>query len=114
EMAAHDFVATEHPISYRELAKNIAANVDKPIALEGEVVETQRQGYQTMLVLNVSSTYGCDRTGTCTVRLVQGSENTARQSDTLRGCGRVSRAFSVQGRPEVPEVEVDFALRRRP
>jgi len=48
------------------------------------------------------------------VRLVQGGSNPAKRGDALRVVGHVARAFSRPGRPDIPEIEVDFTLKGDP
>jgi hypothetical protein len=110
ETAARDFAA-EQPISYAPLAQNLTGQIGKPIFITGEVIEARKQGYTTVMLLDVPRTSGCPTAGTCTVRLVQGAENPAKKGDLLRVYGHVSRPFSVPGRADIPEVEVDFTLK---
>ena len=65
------------------------------------------------MFLDVDAVSGCPG-GACTVRLVQGADNAARRGDRLRVFGHVARAFSVPGRPDLAEIEVDFTLRGEP
>jgi hypothetical protein len=111
EKAARDFVADEHAIGYAELAPDITGSIGKAVALAGEVSETKKQGYQTVMLLDVSAASGCSAGRACTVRLVQGADNPAKRGDALRVFGHVARAFSVPGRADIPEIEVDFTLR---
>ena len=63
------------------------------------------------MLLEVASSSGCPSGSACTVRLVQGADNPAKRGDALRVLGHVARAFSVPGRPDIPEIEVDFTLK---
>lgn len=109
EKAAREIEA-DPKIGYRDLAADIAGSIGKAVMLSGEVVETKKQGYQTVMLLDVAAASGCAGGG-CTVRLVQGSENAAKRGDGLRVYGHVARAFSVPGRPDIAEIEVDFTQR---
>jgi hypothetical protein len=113
EKAARDFGNGEQSVSYPLLVTDVAGSLGKAIALTGEVAEVKKQGYQTVMLLDVASSSGC-AAGSCTVRLVQGAENPARRGDTLRVFGHVARAFAIPGRSEVPEIEVDFTLKGEP
>ena len=114
DKAARDIESGGDPrIGYRELSADIAGSVGKAVTLSGEVVEVKKQGYQTVMLLDVDAASGCPG-GACTVRLVQGADNAARRGDRLRVFGHVARAFSVPGRPDLAEVEVDFTLRGEP
>ena len=110
DVAAREFLA-EAPITYGPLAQNIGGQLGKPVALTGEVLEARKQGYETVMLLDVSTTSGCPSAGACAVRLVQGADNPAKKGDTLRVFGHVSRAFSAPGRADIPEVEVDFTMK---
>ncbi|APR85066.1 Hypothetical protein A7982_10415 [Minicystis rosea] len=111
EKAARDFASGETAIGYRDLAGNIGGSVGKPVALSGEIVETKKQGHQTVMLLDVAASSGCPGGGACTVRLVQGADNPAKRGDALRVFGHVARAFTVPGRADIPEIEVDFTLK---
>jgi hypothetical protein len=111
EKAARDFAASESPIGYAELLAGIPATIGKPIMLSGELSETKKQGYQTVMLLEVGAASGCPSGSACTVRLVQGADNPAKRGDALRVIGHVARAFSVAGRPDLAEIEVDFTLK---
>lgn len=110
EAAAKDF-ASESPINYAPLLANLNGQIGKAIAVGGEVIEARKQGYQTVILLDVAGSSGCPSAGTCTARLVQGAESPTKKGDLLRVYGHVSRAFSVQGRADLPEIEVDFLLK---
>lgn len=110
EKAARDFGAGEQAVSYPVLLTDVAGSLGKAVTLTGEVAEVKKQGYQTVMLLEVAEASGC-AAGACTVRLVQGAENAVRRGDTLRVFGHVSRAFNVPGRADVPEIEVDFTLK---
>ncbi len=109
EAAAREFTA-EGPIGYAALAGNIAGQVGKSVALVGEVTDIKKQGYETVMLLDVPQAQGCSTAGACTVRLVLGAESPAKKGDTLRVYGHVARAVTLPGRADVPEIEVDFAL----
>jgi hypothetical protein len=111
EKAARDLASAEPPIPFAQLLADIPAAAGKAVALAGEVSESKKQGYETVLLLEVSAASGCRAGGSCTVRLVQGGDNPAKRGDTLRVFGHVARAFSVPGRADVPEIEVDFTLK---
>lgn len=106
ETAAREFAA-ESPIGFAQLAGGVEPQIGKAIALAGEVIDARKQGYQTVMLLDVAPCGGAS----CSVRLVQGAENQAKRGDTLRVFGHVARVFSVAGRPDVPEIEVDFTLK---
>ncbi|MFS8071549.1 MAG: hypothetical protein ACMG6S_34705, partial [Byssovorax sp.] len=109
EAAAREFMA-EGPLGYGALAGNITAQVGKAVALTGEVTDTKKQGYETVMLLDVPQAQGCSTAGACTVRLVLGAESPVKKGDTLRVYGHVARAVALPGRADVPEIEVDFAL----
>jgi hypothetical protein len=109
EAAAKEFMAGE-TIGYGPLASNVAGNVGKAVALSGEVTDIKKQGYETVMLLDVPQAQGCTTAGACTVRLVLGAESAAKKGDTLRIYGHVARAVALPGRADVPEIEVDFAL----
>ncbi|MFO0756216.1 MAG: hypothetical protein U0359_06975 [Byssovorax sp.] len=107
DAAAKEFTA-ESPIDFGPLLGGIGAQVGKAVVLAGEVVEARKQGYQTVILLDVAQSSGCPKAGTCTARLVQGADSPVKKGDLVRVYGHVSRAFSVEGRADVPEIEVDF------
>jgi hypothetical protein len=111
EKAARDLASAEPPIPFAQLVADIPAAAGKAVAFTGEVSESKKQGYETVMLLEVSQASGCRAGGSCTVRLVQGSDNPAKRGDMLRVFGHVARAFSVPGRTDIPEIEVDFTLK---
>jgi hypothetical protein len=114
ETAAREF-ASKSPLGFADIAKSPAAAAGKPVLVGGEVVDVRRQNHQTVMLLDVAASFGCKPQGAgspaCHVRLVQGADNDAKQGTELRAFGRVTRAFSVAGRPDVPEIWVDFTLK---
>nr|WP_104984036.1 hypothetical protein [Sorangium cellulosum] len=122
ETAAKEFPG-RGAIGYAELAAGSKAHVGKPIALSGEVLETRRQGYSTLLLLSVSQASGCKAGGAaaasadpaalsgCKVRLVHGAENPAQRGDLLTAYGSVAPPFAAPGGGEIPEVSVEFTLK---
>jgi hypothetical protein len=109
EAAAKEFMAGD-TIGYGALAGNIAGNIGKAVAVSGEVTDIKKQGYETVMLLDVPQAQGCATAGACTVRLVLGAESSAKKGDTLKIYGHVARAVALPGRADVPEIEVDFAL----
>jgi hypothetical protein len=114
EKVARELASTEPPIPFAQLAADIPAAAGKAVALAGEVSETKKQGHETVMLLEVSAASGCPTGNACTVRLVQGGDNPAKRGDSLRVYGHVARAFSVPGRADIPEIEVDFTLKGEP
>lgn len=114
EKTARELSSTEPPLPFAQLAADIPGAAGKAVALAGEVSETKKQGYETVMLVEVSAASGCPAGGSCTVRLVQGGDNPAKRGDVLRVYGHVARAFSVPGRPDIPEIEVDFTLKGEP
>jgi hypothetical protein len=111
EKTAKELATSDPPIAFADLVANIAGSVGKAVAFTGEVSESKKQGYETVMLLEVSSASGCTGAASCTVRLVQGADNPAKKGDTLRIYGHVARAFSISGRRDIPEIEVDFTLK---
>jgi hypothetical protein len=111
EKAAAEFVTSQPIVPYATIAGDVPASVGKAVSLAGEASETKRQGYQTIIVMQVSQASGCPAGQACLVRLVQAGESVAKRGEPLRAYGHVSRAFTVQGRPDIPEIEVDIALK---
>jgi hypothetical protein len=111
EKAGREFAATESPIAWAALAANVPGAVGRAAALSGEVSEIKKQGYQTVMLLDVSAASGCPSGGGCTVRLVHAAETPVKRGDTLRVFGHVARPFSMPGRADIPEIEVDFTLK---
>jgi hypothetical protein len=112
-VAAREFAA-QSPLGWADVAPNPAAVAGKPVLLGGEVVDVRRQNHQTVMLLDVGSAFGCKATAgssPCHVRLVQGADNDVKQGAEMRAFGHVTRAFSVAGRPDIPEVWVDFTLK---
>jgi hypothetical protein len=109
DAAAREFMAGE-TVSYGAVAANIAGNVGKAVAVTGEVTDIKKQGYETVMLLDVPQGQGCTSAGACTVRLVLGAESPVKKGDTLRIFGHVARAVALPGRADVPEIEVDFAI----
>ncbi len=69
EKVAHELASAEPPVPFGQLAANIPAAVGKPVALVGEVSDSKKQGYQTIMILEVSAASGCTAgSGSCTVR----------------------------------------------
>jgi hypothetical protein len=99
--AAAKELASQATLKAADLMSN--ASVGKPIVLAGQVVEARKQGYQTVMLLDVD---GCNEPkAACRVRLVQGDDRGAREGDAIRVFGTVSRE-ATNGAP--PEVLVDF------
>ncbi len=111
--AAREFSAGEPPLGIADLGAGLASKTGKPVVLTGEVSDVKKQGYQTIMTLDVGANGGCPA-GACTARLVQGSDSTARKGDRLQVFGHLARAFTVPGKADVPEVEVDFTLLDNP
>jgi hypothetical protein len=109
DKAARDFPASESPLGYAAVAADIAGSLGKAVTLTGDVSETKKQDFVTVMLVEVSS--GCPSGSACTVRLVQAGDNPAKRGDTLRVFGHVARAFKWPGHPDVPEIEVDFTLK---
>jgi hypothetical protein len=109
EAAAREFLGGE-TVGYGVVAANVAGNVGKAVALTGEITDLKKQGYETVMLLDVPQAQGCATAGACTVRLVLGAETAAKKGDTLRIFGHVARAVALPGRADVPEIEVDFAI----
>ena len=111
EKAARELATSDPPVPFAQLAANIPGAVGKAVALTGEVAESKKQGHETVLLLEVSAASGCAAGGACTVRLVQGGDNPAKRGDVLRVYGHVVRPFTIPGRADIPEIEVDFTLK---
>jgi hypothetical protein len=116
ETAATEF-ARLSPVAYGALVTSIGDATGKPTVLSGEVVEARLQNYQTILLLDVAKSSGCvQKPGSkevepCHVRLVHGADSGAKRGDLLTAYGRVLRPFPVKGRPDIPEIQVDFILK---
>ncbi|MGK3991777.1 zinc-ribbon domain-containing protein [Sorangium sp. So ce1024] len=119
DAAAKEFAARS-PLGYAALAAGGADLVGKPIALSGEVLETRRQGYSTLLLLSVSPASGCKEggagaapraPGACKVRLVHGAENPAQRGDVLTAYGTVAPPFTAPDGAVIPEVSVEFTVK---
>ncbi|WP_438014687.1 zinc ribbon domain-containing protein [Sorangium sp. So ce315] len=126
DTAAKEFAARS-PLGYAALAAGGADLVGKPIALTGEVLETRRQGYSTLLLLSVSPASGCKgggataagagagaaprAPGACKVRLVHGAENPAQRGDVLTAYGAVAPPFTAPDGAVIPEVSVEFTVK---
>ena len=111
--AAREFIASESPIGYgRRSPERRRPQVGKAVALTGEVTELEEAGLPDGdAARRVAAPRAAPPRGACTVRLVQGAENPAKKGDALRVFGHVARAFPVPGRADIPEIEVDFALK---
>ncbi|WP_437775542.1 zinc-ribbon domain-containing protein [Sorangium sp. So ce1097] len=125
DTAAKEFAARS-PLGYAALAAGGTDLVGKPIALTGEVLETRRQGYSTLLLLSVSPASGCKgggatasagagaalrAPGACKVRLVHGAENPAQRGDVLTAYGAVAPPFTAPDGAVIPEVSVEFTVK---
>ncbi|WP_437731070.1 zinc-ribbon domain-containing protein [Sorangium sp. So ce1335] len=119
DTAAKEFAARS-PLGYAALAAGGADLLGKPIALAGEVLETRRQGYSTLLLLSVSPASGCKEgtataapraPGACKVRLVHGAENPAQRGDVLTAYGTVAPPFTAPDGAVIPEVSVEFTVK---
>lgn len=103
------------PLNFAALDANVEAAVGKRVVLSGEVVEARRQNHQTIMLLSVPPTAGCTKKASdCTVRLVHGVENPAQKGDAITAYGRVAGEFAVEGRPPIPEIDVEFTLEANP
>jgi hypothetical protein len=114
EKAARELASVDPPVPFAQVVADIPAAAGKAVALTGEVSETKKQGFTTVMLLDVPAASGCPQAAGgagCTVRLLQGGDNPAKRGDTLRVFGHVARAFPVPGRPDIPEIEVDFTLK---
>ena len=116
ETAATEF-ARLSPIAYGAIMTSIGDANGKPTVLSGEVVEARLQNYQTILLLDVAKSSGCtQKAGSteilpCHVRLIHGADSGAKRGDLLTAYGRVLRPFPVKGKPDIPEIQVDFILK---
>lgn len=116
ETAAAEFAA-EKPVGYAAIAADVAASAGKPVVLAGEVIESRRQNHQTIMLLGVAKSSGCAQADgakggeACPVRLVLGADKPVKRGDLITAYGHVTRPFSVKGKPDIPEVEVDFTLK---
>ena len=117
EVAAREFAAQQPPpTAWGAVVSDLKASVGKSVVLAGEVIEVRRQNNQTILLLDVSPKSGCTDKGAspsaCQARLVQGADNPLSRGDLITAYGQVSRAFPTgAGKPEIPEVQVDFTLK---
>jgi hypothetical protein len=117
EVAAREFVGqSPSPVGWAAIAADLPGSIGKSTVLSGEVIEVRRQTHQTIVLLDVSSKSGCSDAGKkggsgCHVRLVQGADNPLQRGDLITAYGTVLRAFAVAGKPDVPEVQVDFTLK---
>ncbi|MEJ7729916.1 MAG: hypothetical protein WKG00_11915 [Polyangiaceae bacterium] len=118
EVAAREFAAQQPPpAAWGAVVSDLKASVGKPMVLAGEVIEVRRQNNQTILLLDVSPKSGCtvDKAASpsaCQARLVQGADNPLSRGDLITAYGQVSRAFPTgAGKPDIPEVQVDFTLK---
>jgi hypothetical protein len=108
DAAAAEFTASEQPVDFAAMGVNDKAAIGKSVALTGEVLDVRRQGYQTIVLLDVAKTSGCTEKS-CPVRLVIGAETTAKKGDKVRAFGRVAPPFTAGG-AAVPEVDVEFLV----
>jgi hypothetical protein len=118
EVAAREFAAQQPaPAAWPAIVADLKASVGKPVVLSGEVIDVRRQNNQTILLLDVSPKSGCSADkaaapSACQARLVQGADNPLSRGDLITAYGQVSRAFPTgAGKPDIPEVQVDFTLK---
>jgi len=112
--AAADFRKHDR-LDFAELNADVHAAVGKRIVLSGDVVEVRRQNHQTIMLLTVPPSGGCTTEARdCTVRLVHGVENSVQKGDAITAFGRVAGELVVEGRPTIPEVDVEFTLEGTP
>ncbi len=100
--------------SYDDVKDDIAGHAGKPIAIEGEIVDTRAAGHQTILVL--TDRRGCAGKAdpnACLARVLFGGEDKRKKGDVVRVFGRVTRAVPAQNGRSVPEIEADFLARPR-
>ncbi|HVY48540.1 MAG TPA: hypothetical protein VHB21_21775, partial [Minicystis sp.] len=112
DAAAKEFLHDEQPADAAALVAG-EAPVGKPVVVTGDVLEARRQGYQTIVLVNVPKSSGCGDDAGCTVRLVVGGESAAKKGDKLRAFGVVAPPFSADGK-KVPEVRVEFTTKGAP
>jgi hypothetical protein len=65
-----------------------------------------------VLLLRGSPASGCRDAGACTARLVYGVHLPAERGDAITAYGRVAPPFAPPGGEEIPEVQVEFALKQ--
>ncbi len=80
EKAAKEIVSADPPpVAFAQLAASIPGAVGRAVALTGEVSDSRKQGYETVMLLEVSAASGCAAGAACTVRLVLGGDNPAKR-----------------------------------
>lgn len=107
ESAAEQFTK-KSPLAYSEVARDISAARDKPVALTGEVVESRVQDGVTTLIIRAESP-GCSD-GKCIARLIQGRNDLgADRGAKIRAYGTVAGEITHDG-TTIPDIDVAFAI----
>jgi hypothetical protein len=85
------------------------ASAGQTVQLSGEVMDARTQGNLTIALLDVAKV--CSKQP-CLVRLVVGAPDGVSKGDRLRVFGRFSKQFTEGGGKPVPEVDVDFFIKK--
>jgi hypothetical protein len=105
---ARDFAA-KAPLTFTDLASNIAGHIGQPIALTGEVAEARVQGPTNVMLVDVQK--GCSRSP-CLARVVAPSDQALARGDHVQVFGHVTRAVGSNA-TAAPEIESDFIIKKR-
>ena len=106
---ARDFAA-KAPLTFTELAANVARNVGQPIVLLGEIAEARAQGSTIVSLVDVQK--GCAKSP-CLARVVAPSDQPLTRGDRVQVYGHVTRAVGPNPASAVPEIEADFIIKKR-
>jgi hypothetical protein len=107
---ARAFEQREKVIGYDAAARDLSASVDRAIVVEGEIIDSRRFGYGSVLL--VDDRRGCAK-GPCLARVLLTQDTSTTRGMMVRAYGRIARPFAAPSGQTVPEVEADFIVTSR-
>jgi hypothetical protein len=101
--------AAPPPLTYDQIAPDIASKVGQRAVIAGEVLEAPRVAGHQAIVL-VSDTRAC-KAGPCLARVIASEDVKLARGQSVRAYGTVTRAVTTSTGKTVPELQADFVAR---